>query len=215
MTLSKVDQFCRRVFVELREGRLKADSVVELACELLDWGHGGSAVREVVECVPAQVSAQELAGLAARLLDEAAFEPGFDLLPERLDVLREALRIVARDLAAGGIAGEPELVLCEEFGPAVPEIRLADGRCLASGPELRGPVGDDLTRAVVVMADVAQGGVMEQTWRVWPVCPEHQRLGAHAVERSGEAVWWCVGRSGHLVGAVGELGARRRSGRAG
>ncbi|WP_157436614.1 hypothetical protein [Actinospica robiniae] len=209
----KADLLCRRVFTALREGRLEADPVVELACELLDWGHYGSAVREVVERVPAGLAAGELAGLAARLLDEAAFEPGFDLVPERLDVLREALRVVARDLAAGGIEGEPRLELVEEFGPAMPRILLADGRWIAGGPELCGPVGDDLTCAVATMADVVQCGLMEQTWQVWPVCAEHPRLGAHAVVRSGEAVWWCVGGVGHVVGAVGELGARRRSGR--
>lgn len=208
---AKADQLCRRVFTAIREGRLEADPVVELACELLDWGHGGPAVREVVERAPAELSARELAGLAARLLDEAAFEPGFDLLPERLEVLREALRVVARDLAASGIEGEPKLELVEEFGPAMPRILLADGRWIAGGPELCGSVGDDLTRAVAAMADVVQCGLMEQTWQVWPLCPEHPRLGAHAAVRSGEAVWWCVGGVGHLVGAVGSLRARRQS----
>lgn len=210
MALEKIDQLCRRVFLGLREGRLEADSVVELACELLDWGRSGSAVREVVERVPAELSAEELAGLAARLLDEAAFSPGLDLVPERFEVLRRALRVVARDLAAGGVEGEPELVLVDEFGPVVPEIRLADGRPLVGGPELCGDAGDDVTRAVAAVADVVQCGLMERTWQVWPVCPEHQRLGVHAVVRSGEAVWWCVGGSGHAVAAVGELGALRQ-----
>lgn len=198
-------ELCARVFVGLREGRLGAEPVVELACELMEWGLGGAAVREVVERVPGELSAIELAELGARVLDEAAFEPGFDVMPERLDVLRQALRIVARDLAAGGVEGEPELVVFEEFGVAVPEIRLADGRRLGNGSELRGPVGDELTSAVVAMADFVQCGLMEQTWQVWPVCPGHPRLGVHAVERSRAAVWWCVGGRGHVVAAVGGL----------
>ncbi|WP_416967831.1 hypothetical protein [Streptomyces sp. 4F14] len=44
--------------------------------------------------------------------------------------------------------------------------------------------------------------------RLWvmPPCDEH-RLGMHAREAAGRAVWWCNGGSGHVQGAVGELTA--------
>lgn len=197
-----------RVFVGLREGRVAASAVVELACELMDWGHGGAAVREVVERVPGEVSASEWAELGARVLGEASFEPGFELMPERVEVLRAALGIVARDFAGRGIEGS-ELVLFE----GAPWILRADGRRLGGGWELCGDVGDELTRAVVAVADVVQCGLMEETWEVWPVCPQHARLGVHAVERSGEAVWWCVGGRGHEVSAIGQLAVGRTASR--
>jgi hypothetical protein len=76
--IAAVDRLCARVYLGLREGRLVADDVVELACELLDWGHGGDAVREVVERAPGQVPPAEMVELAVRILDEAGFTPSFE-----------------------------------------------------------------------------------------------------------------------------------------
>ncbi|MDX3800657.1 hypothetical protein [Streptomyces sp. AK04-3B] len=82
----------------LREGDPDPRDVVALACELLDRFHCTDAVLEVVERNPAEVSAAEMTVLARRILDDVGFDPGFDLAPERLEALRTALRIVARDL---------------------------------------------------------------------------------------------------------------------
>jgi len=199
-----IDRLCARVYLGLSEGRLVADDVVELACELLDWGHGGQAVREAVERDPGQVSLSELAGSAARILAEAGFEPGFDLAPQRLAVLRQALRIVARDLPTAGIDGEPHLVIMKDFGPAVAGVRLADGRALTGDAQLSVSAGEDLPGAVATMADHVQSGLLERTWKVWPQCAGH-RLGVHSVERQGVALWWCSGDGGHPLAPVGAL----------
>ena len=197
-----IDRLCARVYLGLREGRLVADDVVELACELLDWGHGGQAVREAVERDPGQVSPSELAGLAAGVLGEAGFEPGFDLAPQRLAVMRRALRILARDLPTAGIDGEPHLVT-EDSGAAA-GVRLADGRLLTGDAELSAFVGEDLPGAVAAMADHVQSGLLERMWKVWPQCAGH-RLGVHSVERQGVALWWCSGDGGHPLAPVGAL----------
>ncbi len=202
-----IDLLCARVFLGLREDRLGAEDVVELACALMDFGHGGDAVREAVERDPRLVSSAELAASAARILAEAAFEPGFDLVPERLDILRQALRIVARDLRSTWTEGEPELVVTDDPVPQTPQVRLPDGRLLTGstrGTELRGSVGDDLPTAVAAMAEHVQCGLSEPTWTVWPVCAEH-RLGVHAVVSHGVAVWRCVGDGGHTLAPVGAL----------
>jgi hypothetical protein len=199
-----IDRLCAHVYLGLREGRLVADDVIELACELLDCGHGGQAVREAVERDPRQVSPSELAGLATRILDEAGFEPGLDLAPQRLAVLRRALRIVARDLPTAGIDGEPHLLIMEHLGPAAAGVRLADGRLLTSDAQLSAFVGEDLPGAVAAMADHVQSGLLERTWKVWPQCAGH-RLGVHSVERRRVALWWCSGGGGHPLAPVGAL----------
>jgi hypothetical protein len=51
------------------QGRVAAQDVVEPACELLDRGHPGEAVREVVERDLPQVPEPEVAGLAQRILE--------------------------------------------------------------------------------------------------------------------------------------------------
>ncbi|WP_405808804.1 hypothetical protein OG524_02275 [Streptomyces sp. NBC_01520] len=76
------------------------------------------------------MTAQETADLAGRILTWTCFDPGFDLAPERLDVLRLALRTVAGDLPAAGIVGEPRLVVRERLFPLAARVVLADGRRL-------------------------------------------------------------------------------------
>lgn len=172
-----IDRLCARVHLGLREGRPAAGDVVELACELLDQGHGGNAVREAVERIPGQVSPSELADSAARILEEAGFDPGFVPSPERLRVLRQALETVARDLPTAGIRGDAELDSAE---------------------------GDDLPRAVAAIAGRVQCELMERTWKVWPLCAGHG-LGVHSVVRNGVALWWCSADGGHPVAPVGAL----------
>ncbi|MFE7234961.1 hypothetical protein ACWCRF_19580 [Streptomyces sp. NPDC002405] len=205
--MQRIDRLCTRVCLGLREDSLVFQDVVELACELLDWGHFGEAVREVVERDPAQVPAPEMADLARRILEETGFDPGFEPAPERLAVLRQALRVAARDLPTAGIDGEPRLVLLEDSTPVSAGIELSDGRLLAGDAGLDARRGDTPAGAVTAVAELIQDDLMKRTWQVWPICSDH-RLGLHAVARQGAAVWWCTGGDGHFAALIGELAQR-------
>jgi hypothetical protein len=198
------EQLQRRVYLGLRGGDLDPRDVVALACELLDWGHGTDAVVEVVERDPAEVPRVEMAALARRLLDDAGFEPGFDLAPERLETLRAALRVVARDLPARGIEGEPEIEVLEDWFPVGAGVRLAGGERLNWGGHILPAMCDEPATALAGLAVLIQESLLERSWQVWPVCPRHD-LGVHGSEREREAVWWCAGDGGHVLAPVGGL----------
>jgi len=201
---AKTEQLERRVYLGLREDNLDPLEVVALACELLDWFHCTDAVLEVVERNPAEVPLAEMAALARRILDDAGFEPGFDLAPERLERLRAALRIVARDLPTRGIEGEPEIEVLDDWYPVGAGVRLAEGERLNWGGHILPGMCDDPTMALTSLAIMVQESLLEWTWQVWPVCPRHD-LGVHGSERDGTAVWWCAGDGGHVLAPVGEL----------
>jgi hypothetical protein len=198
------EQLERGVYLGLREGNLDPQRVVALACELLDWFHCTDAILEVVERNPADVSPAEMAALARRILDDVDFEPGFDLAPERLETLRAALRVMARDLTTRGIEGEPEIEVLEDWFPVGAGVRLADGVRLNWGGPILPSMCDDPAVALTGLAVMTQESLLERTWRVWPVCPRHD-LGVHGSERNGTAVWWCAGEGGHVLAPVGEL----------
>ncbi|MFC4035392.1 hypothetical protein ACFO3J_28555 [Streptomyces polygonati] len=207
---AKVEQLEREVYLGLREDDLDPRQVVALACELFDWFPHTDAVLEVVERNPAEVSPAEMTALARRILDDAGFDPGFDLAPERLVTLRAALRIVARDLPMRGIEGEPEIEVLEDWFPVVAGVRLADGERLNWGGQILPGMCDDPTMALTGLAIMIQESLLVWTWQVWPVCPRH-RLGVHGEQRNGTAVWWCAGDGGHMLAPVGELsGVRAR-----
>ncbi|MEV0480528.1 hypothetical protein AB0I69_07890 [Streptomyces sp. NPDC050508] len=198
------EQLERGVYLGLREGNLDPQQVVALACELLDWFHCTDAILEVVERNPADVSPAEMTALARRILDDVDFEPGFDLAPERLETLRAALRVMARDLTTRGIEGEPEIEVLEDWFPVGAGVRLADGVRLNWGGPILPNMCDDPAVALTSLAVMTQESLLERTWRVWPVCPRHE-LGVHGSERNGTAVWWCAGEGGHVLAPVGEL----------
>jgi hypothetical protein len=198
------EQLERGVYLGLREGDLDPQQVVALACELLDWFHCTDAILEVVERNPADVSPAEMAALARRILDDVDFEPGFDLAPGRLETLRAALRVMARDLTTRGIEGEPEIEVLEDWFPVGAGVRLADGVRLNWGGPILPSMCDDPAVALTGLAVMTQESLLERTWRVWPVCPRHD-LGVHGSERNGTAVWWCAGEGGHVLAPVGEL----------
>ncbi|MFJ6897038.1 hypothetical protein [Streptomyces hokutonensis] len=198
------EQLERGVYLGLREGNLDPQRVVALACELLDWFHCTDAILEVVERNPADVSPAEMAALARRILDDVDFDPGFDLAPERLETLRAALRVMARDLPTRGIEGEPEIEVLEDCFPVGAGVRLADGVRLNWGGPILPNMCDDPAVALTGLAIMTQESLLERTWRVWPVCPRHD-LGVHGSERNGTAVWWCAGEGGHALASVGEL----------
>ncbi|MFG1807417.1 hypothetical protein [Streptomyces sp. NPDC049040] len=194
----------RRVHLGLREGDLDPQDVVALACELLDRCLDTDAVREVVERDPAQVPPAEMTALARRLLDAAGFEPGFTLAPERVETLRAALRVIARDLPTRGIEGEPEIEVLEDWFPVGAGVRLAGGEPLDWGGLILPDMCDDPATALAALAVLIQESLLERTWQVWPVCPRHD-LGVHGSEREREAVWWCPGDGGHVPAPVGGL----------
>jgi hypothetical protein len=198
------EQLERGVYLGLREGNLDPQRVVALACELLDWFHCTDAILEVVERNPADVSPAEMAALARRILDDVDFDPGFDLAPGRLETLRAALRVMARDLTTRGIEGEPEIEVLEDWFPVGAGVRLADGVRLNWGGPILPSMCDDPAVALTGLAVMTQESLLERTWRVWPVCPRHD-LGVHGSERNGTAVWWCAGEGGHVLAPVGEL----------
>jgi hypothetical protein len=132
------------------------------------------------------------------------FEPGFDLAPGRLETLRAALRVMARDLTTRGIEGEPEIEVLEDWFPVGAGVRLADGVRLNWGGPILPSMCDDPAVALTGLAVMTQESLLERTWRVWPVCPRHD-LGVHGSERNGTAVWWCAGEGGHVLAPVGEL----------
>lgn len=207
-------QLERRVYLGLREGDLDPQDVVALACELLDRFHHTDAIVEVVERRPAEVPPAEMTALARRILDDTGFDPGFDLAPERLETLRAALRIVARDLPTRGIEGEPEIEVLEDWFPVGAGVRLADGERLNWGGPILPDMCDDPTTALTSLAILIQESLLERTWQVWPVCPRHD-LGVHGSEREREVVWWCAGDGGHTLAPVGGLAralGRRRPG---
>ncbi|MFF8959488.1 hypothetical protein [Streptomyces sp. NPDC014894] len=211
-TESVVEDMCARVYAGLRDGTLGPGEVVEPACGLMEWGHEGEAVREAVAGDPGRWGAVESAGLARRVLAETGFDPGFAGAPERLEVLRRALGVVARDLWAAGIEGEPELVVLADAFPPAAGVALADGRLLGGGGTLSATAGDRTAGAVAAVAEAVQEESMELDRKVWPLCAGHG-LGAHAVERGERAVWWCggePGRGGHVLAEIGAL-ARGRS----
>ncbi|MDX3493090.1 hypothetical protein ACKI1I_14510 [Streptomyces turgidiscabies] len=194
----------RRVYVGLREDSLDPRQVVALACELLDWSHSTDAILEVVERNPAEVPRVDMTALARRILDDMGFEPDFDLAPERLETLRAALRIVARDLPTRGIEGEPEIEVLEDWFPVGAGVRLADGERLNWGGHILPSMCDDLVTALTCLTIMIQESLLERTWQVWPVCPRHD-LGVHVSEREREVVWWCTADAGHVLAPVGEL----------
>ncbi|MFJ3897262.1 hypothetical protein [Streptomyces sp. NPDC090083] len=198
------EQLMRRVYLGVREDSLDPQDVVALACELLGWFHHTDAVLEVVERNPAEVPQAEMTVLARRILDDMGFDPGFDLAPERLETLRVALRVIARDLPTRGIEGEPEIEILEDGFPVGAGVRLADGERLNWDGPILPNMCDDPAMALTSLAILIQESLLERTWQVWPVCPGHD-LGVHASERDHEVVWWCAGDGGHMLAPVGEL----------
>ncbi|MHA4998587.1 hypothetical protein ACX28X_39610 [Streptomyces sp. SD18] len=155
-----------KVYLGLREGNLDPQDVVALARELLDWFHCTDAVLEVVERNPGEVSQAEMIALARRILDDVGFDRGFDLVPERLETLRAALRVVARDLPARGIEGEPEIEILEDWFPTGAGVRLAEGGLLNWGGPILPDMCDDPVMALTSLTILIQESLLERTWRV-------------------------------------------------
>ncbi|MGJ6968974.1 hypothetical protein ACSDR0_44465 [Streptosporangium sp. G11] len=115
--------------------------------------------------------------------------------------LEEALKVVERDVRAAGISGTLRMILpdWDSMGLAWVEFQ---GICHGNG---LGPG----TEALGCVADATQDVVVEATWKMWPVCPVHDR-GLSTEPEDGIAVWRCTGGGTHTVAPVGELLPERR-----
>ncbi|MFJ3510952.1 hypothetical protein [Streptomyces luteogriseus] len=134
--------------------------------------------------------------------------------PGEYQVWDQALALLNRDLAVTLPQLEPlRLLALPSHDADEPEsvyIAMADGEwhgnCLDPNSQ------DSLATALASVADAAQETVMELSWQVWPLCPEHG-LGMHPMEDAQERLfWWCAGerlRRGpaHVHAAVGALDA--------
>lgn len=197
-----LDSLCARLFTATREGFPSADDLVALACLLVDSGRLDPPVVEVMERHPGTLTPAELASLAGELLIIAPFEPGFDLAPERLGALEQALATVVLDLPPGRVGEGAHLVVYAD-GARIPQwamVRLGGG--WISGSNLLPGDADDPLTALVAVADHVQESLMELDWTVWPLCAAHAR-GLHPVALDGAAVWRCS--AGHTVARIGEL----------
>lgn len=131
-------------------------------------------------------------------------EPGFTEEPSRLEALERALRVVEADVRATGLDGPVDLTLNDGPNPVQHVYAVFRGGGSGSTVGIHPSQASDPRTALVAAADDLQNSVMHILWgTVWPVCPAH-KLGAHAREHQGTAVWWCNGAGGHVITAIGK-----------
>lgn len=201
-TNAEFGRLARRVLAGLRDGSLGPVDAFDLAVFLLDEMEAGpphpfvSKARELGEAAAAGADPERIAGLGRELLVATGFAR-FELEPELLTALERALGLVRADVAATGLTGPVTLSVKDWNDHAYAEFRGCWGTDGGIGP---GAARDPVV-ALAAVADNLQDAIMESTWTVWPVCPEHN-LGAHARIRDGRAVWWCRGR-GHVIAPIG------------
>lgn len=200
------DELRGRIYTALRDDGLDAEPLVELACLMEEVGLRTPAVRELLECPAAHLTAADLTRLGERLLGDTNFEPTFTLEPALWVALEQALKVVERDVRAAGITGTLRLVIpdWDDSGQAWVEFQ---GICQGNG--IRPIVGSDAQSALASVADSAQEVIMEMIWGVWPVCSAHDR-GLRAELEHETAVWRCTGAGTHTVAPIGELPPERR-----
>ncbi|MFI7104908.1 hypothetical protein ACIBK9_01220 [Nonomuraea sp. NPDC050227] len=194
-------ELASRVHVALRDGGLDARTVLELASLLEEWGLSTATTRELLESSAARLNGADLAHLGEGLLNDIDFRPGFTLDPQLWATLEQALKIVERDVRAGGITGPLRLITDPSRGRHDAQVEF-EGSYHGNGipPE----AGSDAQTALLSLAEAVQETVMELTWTVWPVCPVHDR-GLHVGGPDRGPVWWCAVDGGHVVALVGEL----------
>ena len=128
------------------------------------------------------------------------FEPDFELEPQLLAGLEQALETVHADLRATGLSGLVRLVVLAGSEPpnAFAEFWGAYGSTSGITPV----TGSEPVGALVAVADDLQDAVMDSTSVVWPVCPGHS-FGAHPRVYDCQPVWWCNGGGGHVIAIIG------------
>ncbi|WP_431930808.1 hypothetical protein [Nonomuraea jabiensis] len=201
-----VDELTARIYVALRDGALDAEPVIELACLQEEAGRSTPATRELLERPTADLTTADVTRLGKRLLRDARFEPTFALEPSLWVALEQALKLVERDARSTGITGTLRLVIpdWDDSGHAWVEFR---GGCQGNG--IWPTQGSDAQEALVSVADATQEVIMEMLWKVWPVCPVHDR-GLRAELEHKVAAWRCTGDGSHTMARVGELLPERR-----
>jgi hypothetical protein len=199
------DRLCRRVYAGARAGAPDPTDTFDLAAAVLDVRPADQAATELaslsVDGVPA--SRPRMVELSDTLLGVVCSELGLSEEPGRLVRLDDAMRLVNQDLAASGLRS------CRlRFMDSDPRLEFNrhaeswDGN-FGTSSGVPSHAGADAVSALVAVAEDVQDAVMHTIWTAWPVCPVH-RLGTHAREHHGTAVWWCTGDGGHAAAAIGE-----------
>lgn len=201
---SDAGRFAAQIYRGLREGDLRAEPLVELACLMEELDAGRPPVREILERPTAELTSEEVAHLGRDLLRVT----GFDQLWATLET---AVKVVENDVRASGIDVVLTIVIPDWDDSGCARVECCGG---CGGPAIWPSSGRDVDVALVEIADAVQDVVMEHIWGVWPTCPEH-RLGLHAALVEGTAVWQCAGKGLHTAAAIGDLGlsARQRHSR--
>jgi hypothetical protein len=200
-------KLARAVYTGLRDGGLDREATFDLACWLMDWGPFSQAVLELAKESAQGTDALQLAGLAAQVLEESGWRPGFDAEPRLLAELENALEAVKADMHATGLAGPVGLSFADNSDSYLRNV-FADFRGHFSWTSGIAPdLAADRVSALLAVADDVQDAVMGHLMMAWPACPEH-RLGAHPVEHDRQAVWWCNGSpAGHVIAPIGHWNA--------
>jgi hypothetical protein len=188
-----------QIYLGLREGRSVRDAAVELACLLLDYSPV-PAVHELVERAPGELTEDRVTELARQLIE--GFEPGFDLAPERWDVLVEALKVAVRDLRATGPERNAEVELVQPDWAREQDLAFVSYDGVWQGNGVGSWAGTDRDVALELVADALQEQVMEFTRTVWPLCPTHH-TGLHAERDAQQRPVWHCRPCGSAVAAIG------------
>jgi hypothetical protein len=154
---------------------------------------------------------REWGALSAEELVELAEAEQARLAAVGLEDARRLLPAVIADATSVGMTLDVRLEL-DEWANLQVLVRYEPGgrHHGASGGGLLLPVNHD-PDLLVSLADEVQEVSMERDQVnifVWPVCPVHH-LGGHANVVADRAVWSCNGAGGHVMAAIGELGAAR------
>jgi hypothetical protein len=193
------DRLARRLYASLVGGTVDREAAFDLAWFLIDWRAADPVVTELAEAAAEGTEPEKIAELSRRVLSDR-FEPGFDLEPGWFTALEAALEAVQADLRATGLPAGATLVN-PDWSPTNAFVDYQGGYGSTSG--ITPSAGSRALWALVAVADEAQDSVMESRRQAWPVCPVH-RLGVHARDRDGTAVWWCSGSGGHSAAPIGQ-----------
>ena len=193
---AEFDRLAGRVLAGVLGGVPDLEDAFDLAAFLEEEGDPAPLVRELGEVAATGADPQRLAALARELLVACGFGL-FDLQPELLATLQQALDVVRADVAATGLTGRVTLSVKDWNGHAYAEYCGRWGTGGGIGPE----AGRDPVAALAEVAGDLQDAIMDTIGAVWPVCPPHN-LGAHVCVQDGHAVWWCRGRR-HVIAPVG------------
>ncbi|WP_344053509.1 hypothetical protein [Planotetraspora silvatica] len=158
------EQLAAQIYRGLREGDIRAEHVLELACCMADeYRLSGPAVQEVLERRTAELAPADIARLAQELLTEMSFEPGFDLEPGLWATLETAVKIVEGDLRASGIEAVLGLAIPDWDDTGAARVEFPGG---CGGPPIWPSSGRDASGALVEIADAVQEVVVELIWAV-------------------------------------------------